>query len=61
MSLIFMRMRYLLNYSRYFICMLFYFSSFFQEALTKCQQGVPLKQEIVYIADINVASPRAVI
>jgi hypothetical protein len=57
-----MRMHYRLNYSRYFICMRFYFSTFFfQEALTECQQGVPVKQEIVYIADINVASPRAVI
>jgi hypothetical protein len=30
---------------------------FLQEALTEHQQGVPVKQEIVYIADINVPSP----
>jgi hypothetical protein len=30
-----------------------------QEALTQCQQGVAVKQEIVYIADMNVASLRA--
>jgi hypothetical protein len=51
-----MPMHYHLNYFRYFIS-----TSVFQEALAEYYEGVPVKQEIVNITDINVASLRAVI